>query len=120
MKRNKLYILPLILSLFWGLTSCEDDSSIESAGTGSVSGITLKLSMPSSVASRAVEEPGEEALNENTIKSLDVFVYREGADECLFYQHFAFSPELTGTGEHTATRMPHRRNSIRTSTIPFM
>ena len=59
--------------------------------------------MPSSVASRAVEEPGEEALNENTIKSLDVFVYREGADECLFYQHFAFSPELTGTGEHTAT-----------------
>ena len=32
MKRNKLYILPLILSLFWGLTSCEDDSSIESAG----------------------------------------------------------------------------------------
>ena len=45
MKRNKLYILPLILSLFWGLTSCEDDSSIESAGTGSVSGITLKLSM---------------------------------------------------------------------------
>ena len=42
MKRNKLYILPLILSLFWGLTSCEDDSSIESAGTGSVSGITLK------------------------------------------------------------------------------
>lgn len=102
MKRNKLYILPLILSLFWGLTSCEDDSSIESAGTGSVSGITLKLSMPSSVASRAVEEPGEEALNENTIKSLDVFVYREGADECLFYQHFAFSPELTGTGEHTA------------------
>lgn len=103
MKRNKLYILPLILSLFWGLTSCEDDSSIESAGTGSVSGITLKLSMPSSVASRAVEEPGEEALNENTIKSLDVFVYREGADECLFYQHFAFSPELTGTGKHTAT-----------------
>ena len=103
MKRNKLYILPLILSLFWGLTSCEDDSSIESAGTGSVSGITLKLSMPSSVASRAVEEPGEEALNENTIKSLDVFVYREGADECLFYQHFTFSPELTGTGEHTAT-----------------
>ena len=103
MKRNKLYILPLILSLFWGLTSCEDDSSIESAGTGSVSGITLKLSMPSSVASRAVEEPGEEALNENTINSLDVFVYREEADECLFYQHFAFSPELTGTGEHTAT-----------------
>ncbi len=47
MKRNKLYILPLILSLFWGLTSCEDDSSIESAGTeASVSGITLKLSMP--------------------------------------------------------------------------
>lgn len=37
MKQNKLYILPLILSLFWGLTSCEDDSSIESAGTGSVS-----------------------------------------------------------------------------------
>ena len=45
MKRNKLYILPLILSLFWGLTSCEDDSSIESAGTeASASGITLKLS----------------------------------------------------------------------------
>ena len=31
MKRNKLYILPLILSLFWSLASCEDDSSIESA-----------------------------------------------------------------------------------------
>lgn len=104
MKRNKLYILPLILSLFWGLTSCEDDSSIESAGTeASASGITLKLSVPASVASRAVEEPGEEALNENTIKSLDVFIYREGADECLFYQHFAFSPELTGTREHTDT-----------------
>lgn len=83
MKRNKLYILPLILSLFWGLTSCEDDSSIESAGTGSVSGITLKLSMPSSVASRAVEEPGEEALNENTIKSLDVsFTVKEQTNVC--------------------------------------
>ena len=66
MKRNKLYILPLILSLFWGLTSCEDDSSIESAGTGSVSGITLKLSMPSSVGFALLgEKPGEEALNEN-------------------------------------------------------
>lgn len=60
MKRNKLYILPLILSLFWGLTSCEDDSSTIGRNR-IVSGITLKLSMSSSVASRAVEEPGEEA-----------------------------------------------------------
>lgn len=102
MKRNKLYILPLILSLFWGLTSCDDDSSIESTGIEPTRGITLKLSMPSSAISRATEEPGEEALNENTIKSLDVFIYREGADECLFYQHFTFSPELTGTEEHVA------------------
>lgn len=102
MKRNKLYILPLILSLFWGLTSCDDDSSIESTGIEPARGITLKLSMPSSAISRATEEPGEEALNENTIKTLDVFIYREGADECLFYQHFTFSPELTGTEEHVA------------------
>ena len=67
MKRNKLYILPLILSLFWGLTSCDDDSSIESTGIEPARGITLKLSMPSSAISRATEEPGEEALNENTI-----------------------------------------------------
>lgn len=102
MKRNKLYILPLILSLFWGLTSCNDDSLIESTEIEPARGITLKLSMPGSVISRATEEPGEEALNENTIKSLDVFIYREGADECLFYQHFTFSPELTGTEEHVA------------------
>lgn len=103
MKRNKLYIIPLILSLFWGLTSCENDSPIEPTGIKPAGGITLKLSMPRTATSRATEEPGEEALNENTIKTLDVFIYQEGADECLFYQHFALSPELTGTGEHIDT-----------------
>lgn len=100
MKRNKLYIIPLIFSLFWGFISCENEALIEPTDTKPANGIILKLSMPRSAASRAVEEPGEDALNENTIKTLDVFIYREGADECLFYQHFALSPELTGTGEH--------------------
>lgn len=102
MKRNKLYIIPLILSLSWGLISCENDFPVEPASVEPANAITLKLSMPRLATSRATET-GEEALNENRIKILDVFIYQEGADECLFYQHFALSPELTGTGEHTET-----------------
>lgn len=102
MKQNKLYILPFMLLLLWGITSCESESPVESAGVADVNGITLKLSIPRPVVSRAAatEEAGEDALNENAIKTLDVFIYREGADDCLFYQHFALSPQLTGTGEH--------------------
>lgn len=105
MKRNKLYIISLMLMMLWGITSCENESPVESAGAGSESGsgIRLRLSIPQPAVSRAAEEPGEDALNENTIKTLDVFIYREGAEECLFYQHFTFSPELTGTEEHTDT-----------------
>lgn len=102
MKQNKLYILPFMLLLLWGITSCENESPVESAGVADVNGITLKLSLPRPVVSRAAatEEAGEDALNENAIQTLDVFIYREGADDCLFYQHFALSPQLTGTGEH--------------------
>lgn len=104
MKRNRLYIIPLMLLMLWGITSCENESPVEQpAGTEAGSGITLKLSIPRPAASRAAEEPGEDALNENTIKTLDVFIYQEGADECLFYQHFSLAPELTGTGEHRET-----------------
>ena len=104
MKRNRLYIIPLMLLMLWGITSCENDSPAEQpAGTEAGSGLTLKLSIPRPAASRTTEEPGEDALNENTIKTLDVFIYREGADECLFYQHFSLTPELTGTGEHRET-----------------
>lgn len=101
MKRNSPYILPLLLLMLWGITSCDNESSVELEGAKSESEITLKLSLPQPVISRAAEEPGEDALNENTIKTLDVFIYQEGSDECLFYQHFLLSPELTGTGEHT-------------------
>ena len=61
MKRNRLYIIPLMLLMLWGITSCENDSPAEQpAGTEAGSGITLKLSIPRPAASRAAEEPGEE------------------------------------------------------------
>lgn len=100
MKQSKLYMIPLMLLLLWTLFSCENESPVEPAGTEDVNGITLKLSIPRPTVSRALEESGEDALNENTIKTLDVFIYQEGADNCLFHQHFALSPQLTGTGEH--------------------
>lgn len=103
MKRNKLYTIPLILLFFWSISSCENDALVESAEVENAAGIKLKLSIPQPVVSRAVEETGEDALNENTIKTLDAFIYQEGADDCLFYQHFTLSPELTGTGEHLET-----------------
>ena len=47
MKRNRLYIIPLMLLMLWGITSCENDSPVEQpAGTEAGSGITLKLSIP--------------------------------------------------------------------------
>lgn len=103
MKQNKLYILSFMFLLLWGITSCENESPVESTGVSDANGITLKLSIPRPVTSRAAvtEEAGEDALNENTIQTLDVFIYREGVDDCLLYRHFTFSPQLTGTGEHT-------------------
>ena len=97
MKQNKLYILSFMFLLLWGITSCENESPVESTGVSDANGITLKLSIPHPVTSRAAvtEEAGEDALNENTIQTLDVFIYREGADDCLLYRHFTFSPQLT-------------------------
>lgn len=103
MKRNRLYIIPFMFLMLWGVTSCENESPVEPMETEAGSAITLKLSIPRPATSRAAEESGEDALNENTIKTLDVFIYQEGADECLFYQHFSLSPELTGIGEHKET-----------------
>lgn len=97
MKQSKLYMIPLMLLLLWTLFSCENESPVEPAGTEDVNGITLKLSIPRPTVSRALDESAEDALNENTIKTLDVFIYQEVADNCLFHQHFALSPQLTGT-----------------------
>lgn len=97
MKQNFLYIV--LISLL-ALVSCtrEDNNDIEGINDKS---IVLKFSIPENKNTKATTEDGEDNLNENRVKTLDVFIYQENGNPCIFYQHIDLSPEITGTGEYS-------------------
>lgn len=104
MKRNNIYIIQLISALVLLFSSCSQEELMDQPEAVSGSGkIALRLSLSQPAVTRADTEVGENDLNENLIKTLDVFIYREEQETCSFYEHITPSPEQTGSGEYTAT-----------------
>ncbi len=64
------------------LVACDNDSDIiYSDGTE----LSLNLSISGMQTTRST---GDASLNENTVSSIDVFMFREGADEASVHKHF--------------------------------
>ena len=100
MKLNNIYIIQFISALVLLFSSCSQEELAGEPDAVSGSGkIAIRLSQ--SGITRADTEIGEDDLNENLIKTLDVFIYREDQESCSFYQHITPSPEQTGSGEYT-------------------
>lgn len=98
MKSSYLHIMQLILSLLLILPSCtKEDDQVDDPQNVKGNNIALKFSFSELKAT----ENGSDNLNENKIKSLDVFIYQGNNDACLFYQHITPSPEFTGTGTYS-------------------
>lgn len=102
MKCNYIYTnWCLICILVISLLSCQkEETGVDSIG-GTGNKITLKLTVPESVKVRSTTENGDDILNENRIGTLDVFIYQENNNNCLFHQRISPSPELTGTGMYS-------------------
>jgi len=88
----RLSVLISLLLLF----SCTQDDTVDNV-TLPAEGITLSVTLPKAEV-KATTEDGDDILNENLIKTLDVFIYKENTDDCLFYQRLTLNPGNTGTG----------------------
>jgi len=103
MKRHNIYIILFLSVVLHFFTSCtQDDGSADDISNGN-GDIAIKVSFSKSSLVKATSENGSDALNENRIKTLDVFIYKENEDVCSFYQHIIPSTEVTGVGEYSAT-----------------
>jgi len=102
MKMNHIYISLLVAFALSVFSSCSNDDSDNPGGkTGSGDEqVTLHISVSEPSKNRAVTENGDDALNENKIKTLDVFIYPLGQDNCAFYQRITPATEITGTGSY--------------------
>lgn len=98
MKRNTLYIVSLLTSFLFICSSCMNEDDI--IRTEESQGITLRFSLYGAVSTKVTSENGEDSRNENTIQSVDVFIYPEDGDNCVFYQRISISPGATGTGTY--------------------
>lgn len=118
MKRKKIYGVLIINLLLLAISSCVQEEGVEGvSGRQDNRQIILRVSLPQvesqsqpiaqsgavgkTRAADAAEEEGESSLNENRIKSLDVFIYQSGGDDCLFYQHIVLTPELMDAVEYS-------------------
>lgn len=89
MKRNNIYIIQLISALVLLFSSCSQEELMDQPEAVSGSGkIALRLSLSQPAVTRADTEVGENDLNENLIKTLDVFIYREEQETCSFYRAY--------------------------------
>lgn len=102
MKRNYLHIIQFVLTILLILPSCAQNDEIENGGEG-VSGnkIALEFTLSEPESTLRATEPGDGNLNENRIKTIDVFIYQPGQDGCVFFQHIVPSPEITGTSTYS-------------------
>lgn len=88
----------IILGLLLNSLSCRKEHQDHSNNKK----LILKLSIPE-INIRSSTEDGEDILNENRIQTLDVFIYQNNDNNCLFYQRISPYPELSGRGIYTKT-----------------
>lgn len=101
MKQLNIYIILLLSSFAAAFISCAQDDNTDDTKDTSKGNIIVKLSITKAL--KAAEEVGDDALNENRIKTLDVFIYKITEDECSFYQRITPPTELTGVSTYQAT-----------------
>lgn len=84
--------------MLYVVSSCSQNE-LADPDNGRTGDISLRLSFAGASVARAASnsESGDDGLNENRIKTLDVFIYKVGDDNCAYYQHIVPSAELTGT-----------------------
>lgn len=102
MKRNKNYIILCLSVLTLLLSSCSQEE-LENKPFADSGKIAIRLSLAQPGITKADTETGEDNLNENLVKTLDVFIYEEGEDACFFYQHINLASGKAVSGEYTVT-----------------
>lgn len=75
-----------------GFLSCTDRT--ESDTDAGIAGEDLKFTFSLSGQTSRATEAGEDELNENLINSIDIFIYEQHSDECVYYQRLEFSPGI--------------------------
>lgn len=102
MKKN-IYIQGLMAAVLL-LTACTTDTIEEASGSGNRQ-IMLSLSLEESSAKTKATEPGDPALNENSIKTIQVFFFSQNApdtESCMHNESFS-GLSFSGTGVFTQT-----------------
>lgn len=99
MKKSMIYKILFLLFTSSVVLSCSREELVNTEGVHDRN-ISVRCSFSSRSVARATSEIGNDDLNENRIKTLDVFIYKEGGDDCVFYQHIVPGSELTGVGEY--------------------
>ncbi|WP_029902073.1 fimbrial protein [Prevotella sp. 10(H)] len=102
MKRLNTYIIIILSVLAGTFISCSQDDDTNETNSIQKGNIIVKLSVNKANGTKAVSETGEDALNENRIKTLDVFIYKVTEDACAFYQRITPPTELTGASTFDA------------------
>lgn len=97
MKKNIIYSFFVLAAALLTLSSCTE-AGVALSEDIDPHGLSLSFSLGE--GTRATED-GDDALNENTINSIDVFIFEEGAFECTFYEHFEITPVSSGTASTT-------------------
>lgn len=101
MKQYFGWIVILFTIVSTTFSSCDNgESDVDDIESTTGNGISLKVLISESSQTRALTEAGEDALNENMIASVDVFIFEENQDSCFFYQHAASPNVISGTNEY--------------------
>ena len=93
----------MAVAMFFGLTACTSEMMDEAETAATDSSLVLKLS--TATANTRATEAGSDALNENTIKTLNVFFFIHGAadTQTCFYKEAISGLNFTGTGTNQQT-----------------
>lgn len=115
MKTNIQYLLLSILAICGMLTSCTEETPLNSASDNSSSGkVLLSYSVGNPIQSRAETDEGWKDFNENKVSRLDLFIFPTDGGNVIYYGETFDDNHDAQTGEYTTWNIP------RTSISPDM